>query len=62
MKKRLLSALLALCMVLALMPGTAGAVDTLPITKTNIRADGVFNNKGYGSIYTNGEFDEDAGD
>lgn len=58
MKKRLLSILLTLCMVLALLPTTALAVKEISspvtITPTGIRADSVANSEGYGSLTLNG--------
>lgn len=58
MKKRLLSILLTLCMVLALLPTTALAVKEISspvtVTPTGIRADTVVNCEGYGSLTING--------
>lgn len=56
MKKRMLSTLLALCMALALLPGTALAAreTSVTITPTSIRADSVVNCEGYGSLTING--------
>ena len=60
MKKQLLPTLLALCMALSLLPGTALAADkiSVTVTPTGIRADSVINSEGYGSLKIKGNWDD----
>ena len=61
MKKRLLAMLLAAVMAIALLPAAFAAARSsvsVTATKTDIRADGVFNTGGYGSLIVYGNWDE----
>lgn len=57
--KKLLSIMLAACLLLGALPFTASAAETVTLkaTKTDVKADSVVNYGGYGSLTVEGAFD-----
>ena len=62
MKKRFLAMLLCLVMAVSILSVGASAVEPeeITVTKTDIRADGVFNSGGYASLRLNSSFDPET--